>query len=98
MSKPLVEISPLDAPHIPCEDGDPVRVTSRRGAIILRARVTETASPGGVFISLHFAEAAANMLTSDALDAPAKIPEYSVSAVRIERATESELEKTLAMT
>ncbi len=97
MPEPLVEINPLDAPHIPCEDGEPVRVTSRRGSIVLRARVTEKASPGVVFIPFHFAEAAANRLTNDALDAQAKIPEYKVAAVRIERATESELEKTLAM-
>jgi predicted molibdopterin-dependent oxidoreductase YjgC len=97
MPEPLVEISPLDAPHVPCKDGDPVRVSSRRGSIVLRVRVTEKASPGVVFIPFHFAEAAANMLTQDALDPQAKIPEYKVAAVRIERATEAELEKTLAL-
>ncbi|MBI3536038.1 MAG: formate dehydrogenase subunit alpha [Chloroflexi bacterium] len=97
MPEPLVEISPLDAPHIPCADGDAVRVTSRRGSIVLRARVTEKASPGVIFIPFHFAEAAANRLTNDALDAQAKIPEYKVSAVKIERATESELEATLQL-
>lgn len=97
MPEPLVEISPLDAPHIPCKDGDPVRVSSRRGSIVLRARVTDKASPGVVFIPFHFAEAAANRLTTDALDKQALIPEYKVAAVKIERATQTELEETLQM-
>ncbi len=96
MPEPLVEISPLDAPHIPCKDGDPVRVSSRRGSIVLRARVTDKASPGVVFIPFHYAEAAANRLTTDALDKKALIPEYKVAAVKISRATQAELEETLA--
>ena len=44
-------------------------------------------SPEGViFIPFHFAEAAANMLTDPRLDKRAKIPDYKVCAVRIERA------------
>jgi len=41
--------------------------------------------PGVVFIPFHFAEAAANMLTNAALDPIAKIPEYKVAAVRVEK-------------
>lgn len=93
--EPIVEINPVDAPHVPCREGDPVRVSSRRGSVILRARVTEKASPGVVFIAFHYAEAAANFLTTDALDPQAKIPEYKVCAVKIEPATEADLERTL---
>jgi predicted molibdopterin-dependent oxidoreductase YjgC len=93
--EPIVEINPQDAPHVPCRQGDPVRVTSRRGSVVLRAMVTEKATPGVVFIPFHFAEAAANFLTTDALDPQAKIPEYKVCAVRIEPATQEELERTL---
>jgi len=46
-----------------------------------------------VFIPFHFHEAAANLLTNDALDPQAKIPEYKVSAVRITPAREEELAK-----
>lgn len=95
MPEALVEINPADAPHIPCRDGDPVRVSSRRGSIVLRARVTEKASPGVVFVAFHFAEAAANVLTIDALDPQAKIPEYKVCAVKIEPASAAELEETV---
>jgi formate dehydrogenase alpha subunit len=91
----LVEINPADALQIPCKDGDPVRVSSRRGAIVLRAKVTEKASCGVVFIPFHFAEAAANMLTIDAIDPQAKIPEYKICAVKIEPATLAELEQVL---
>ena len=93
--QPLVELNPADAPRIPCVDGDPVRVTSRRGSIVLRAKVTEKAAPGVVFVPFHYAEAAANQLTIEALDPQAMIPEYKVCAVKIERATDAELEQTL---
>lgn len=93
--QPLVELNPADAPRIPCIDGGPVRVTSRRGSIVLRAKVTEKAAPGVVFVPFHYAEAAANQLTIEALDPQAKIPEYKVCAVKIEPATLEELESTL---
>ncbi len=82
----LVEINPADACQLHIEDGQWVRVSSRRGSIVLRARVTEKSSQGVVFIAFHFAEAAANVLTNDALDPLALIPEYKVSAVKINAA------------
>lgn len=91
----FVEINPSDAPAIPCHDGDAVRVSSRRGSIVLRAKVTEKAVCGVVFIPFHFAEAAANMLTIDALDPQAKIPEYKICAVKIEPAAREEFERAL---
>ncbi len=87
----FVEINPADAPRVPCEYGSPVRVSSRRGSVVLRAHVTEKAAPGIVFVPFHYAEAAANTLTIDAVDPQAKIPEYKVCAVKIEPATLQEL-------
>ncbi|MBI1800381.1 MAG: formate dehydrogenase subunit alpha [Chloroflexi bacterium] len=86
--EPLVEINPSDASHLHIEDGRWVRVSSRRGAIELRVRVTDKSSRGVVFIPFHYAEAAANLLTNDAVDPVAFIPEYKVSAVNIEIVTE----------
>jgi len=43
------------------------------------------------FIPFHFAEAAANLLTIDALDPQAKIPEFKACAVKVEAASEAEL-------
>ncbi|MGH2606691.1 MAG: molybdopterin oxidoreductase family protein, partial [Anaerolineales bacterium] len=87
----VVEIHPGDASRLKIEDGQAVRASSRRGSIVLRARVTTKANLGVVFISMHFAEAAANLLTIDALDPQAKIPEYKACAVRITPAREEEL-------
>jgi formate dehydrogenase alpha subunit len=86
-----IEISPADAARLKLEDGQAVRVSSRRGSIVLRAWVTQRTTVGVVFISMHFAEAAANLLTIDALDPRAKIPEYKACAVRIVPAVEGEL-------
>jgi formate dehydrogenase alpha subunit len=81
----LVEIHPLDAQSLAVEDGDMVRVTSRRGQIVAKAQVIERTVPGVVFTTFHFQEAAANLLTIAALDPVAKIPEYKACAVRVER-------------
>ncbi len=78
-----VEIHPADAEIHGIVDGMPVRVSSRRGEVTLRAWVTERTTVGVVFISMHFAEAAANLLTIDALDPQAKIPEFKACAVQV---------------
>ena len=86
-----IEINPADGARLKITDGQPVRVSSRRGTIVLRVWVTERATLGVVFIPMHFVEAAANLLTIDALDPQAKIPEYKACAVRIESAAEEDL-------
>ncbi len=70
-----------------------MRVSSRRGSIVLHAWVTQRNTPGVVFVPMHFAESAANLLTIDALDPLAKIPEYKACAVRIVPAREEVLVK-----
>ena len=86
-----IEINPADAARLRIEDGQPVRVSSRRGSIVLRAWVTQRATVGVVFIPMHFVEAAANLLTLDTLDPLAKIPEYKACAVRVVPATKDQL-------
>jgi predicted molibdopterin-dependent oxidoreductase YjgC len=85
-SEELVELNPQDAMALEIADGEMVRVTSRRGEVTARARVAETSPPGVVFMTFHFAESPANVLTNPALDPPSKIPEYKVCAVRVEKA------------
>jgi anaerobic selenocysteine-containing dehydrogenase len=58
-------------------------VSSRRGKVTARAVLTPRSRPGSVFMAFHFAEAAANLLTNDALDPVAKIPEFKVCAVAL---------------
>jgi formate dehydrogenase major subunit len=67
-------------------DGEVVRVSTRRGSIDLKAEVIDGIREDVIFTYFHFAEAAANQLTnSDVLDPVAGIPEYKVSAARIEK-------------
>jgi formate dehydrogenase alpha subunit len=87
----LMELNPEDAGRLNLKDTDPVRVSSRRGSIVLRLKVTQKTTPGVVFIPFHFREAAANLLTIDAIDPQAKIPEYKACAVRITPARVEEL-------
>jgi formate dehydrogenase alpha subunit len=92
-SKPLdsivpegfLEMNPVDAKRLKIKDGDWVNVSSRRGKVKTKVKVTERTDKRAVFMSFHFAESAANFLTNDALDPVAKIPEYKVSAVKIEK-------------
>jgi predicted molibdopterin-dependent oxidoreductase YjgC len=83
-----VEIHPDDAGHYGIDEGDIVKVESRRGAVHAQAVITRRSPPGTVFMTFHFAEAAANLLTTKNIDPVAKIPEYKVSAVRIEPVAE----------
>ncbi len=80
-----VEISPEDADRLELGKSELVRVISRRGQLETKAWITRRVPPGTVFIPFHFAEAAANLLTNPALDPIAKIPEYKVAAVRVEK-------------
>ena len=82
----FVEISPEDAKNYHIKDGELLRVTSRRGEIRAKARISEESRPGTIFIPFHYAGAAANTLTNSSLDPAAKIPEYKVCAVKIDTA------------
>jgi formate dehydrogenase alpha subunit len=81
----LVEIHPLDAERIGLASDELVEVSSRRGKVVAKAKITEKSPPGTVFMTFHFKEAAANLLTIDALDPIAKIPEYKVCAVKVQK-------------
>ncbi len=94
----LVQLHPVDAEMLGIVDGEAVRVASRRGQVVLRAEVSEKGRPGVVFIPFHFVEAAANLLTIDALDPQAKIPEFKACAVQVLPAREDELPNPEAKT
>ncbi len=80
-----VEIALEDAEKFGIDEGEMVRVKSRRGEIQARALVSTKAIPGTIFIPFHYYEAAVNKLTIAALDPVAKIPEYKVCAVKLEK-------------
>jgi formate dehydrogenase alpha subunit len=81
----VVEMSPIDAAKLGFVEGDLLVVTSKRGRVEAPLHITEKSPPGVIFMPFHWREAAANILTNDALDPIAKIPEYKVSAVNAVR-------------
>lgn len=81
-----VRIHPVDATRYGIADGAWMRVSSRRGEVEAEARVTREVPEGTIFMTFHFVEANANVLTNPELDPAAKIPEYKVCAVRVEPA------------
>jgi anaerobic selenocysteine-containing dehydrogenase len=62
-----------------------VRVISRRGTVTAKAKVTKVSPVKVVTMNFHFAESPTNQLTNPALDPVAKIPEFKVCAVRLEK-------------
>ncbi len=80
-----VELHPVDAERLGVVTGDWLQASSRRGSIALRAMVTGRSPQGVAFIPFHFVEAAANVLTNDRLDKRAKIPDFKVCAIRLEK-------------
>ncbi len=81
----LIEVSPEDAQRLGINDeSTQVRVTSRRGSIVAKAWVVDRVPEGLIYGNFHFPENNINYLTKAALDPIAKIPEYKVSAVKIE--------------
>ncbi len=88
--EPYVEINIVDSEKLCIKDGEIIKVSSRRGSLDIKARVSQRVGIGLVFIPMHYHEAAANILTIDALDPVVKIPELKVCAVKIEKAKAGE--------
>ena len=67
-SEAFVQIHPRDARKRGIDEGDLVEVKTRRGVIQVVAHVSRQVRPGCIWMSLHFAEARANVLTNDAIE------------------------------
>ncbi len=82
-----VDVSPDDARRLGVSDGEPVRVTSRRGSVVAPVRVDASLRAGTVFMTPHFGDVVAvNALTNDAFDPRSGTAEFKACAVRVERA------------
>jgi formate dehydrogenase major subunit len=80
-----LDISPQDAQRYGVADGEPVRVTSRRGSIVVPVRIDPGLREGLVFTTFHFNDAVAtNLLTIDATDPKSGTAEFKACAVRID--------------
>ncbi|BBL68397.1 formate dehydrogenase subunit alpha [Methanoculleus chikugoensis] len=84
-----IEINPEDAQALGIRDKEKIRAVTRRGSVDVPARVTKDIMKGIMFMPFHFAECAANVLTNNALDPIAKIPEFKACAVKVEKITEA---------
>jgi assimilatory nitrate reductase catalytic subunit len=82
----FVEINPALAEGLAVDDGDWVRVVSRRGEARARARLSDAVRADTVFMPFHWpGDGRANLLTNPALDPRSRMPEFKVCAVRVER-------------
>ncbi len=84
--EPYVEIHPETAMKLNVNDGERVKVISRRGEGVFPALIVRTIRPDTIFIPYHWGEQqAANQLTNPALDPTSKIPEFKACSARIEK-------------
>ncbi|MES9974264.1 MAG: molybdopterin dinucleotide binding domain-containing protein, partial [Candidatus Thiodiazotropha sp.] len=80
---PVASLHPEELARMDIEPGGPIRLQSRRGEVTAFARADEGISPGQVFLPFCYHEAAANLLTNEALDPAAKIPEFKFCAIKV---------------
>jgi len=81
----IVEMHSADAGALKVVSGDWLRITSRRGSVECQVMVTGRSPAGTLFLPFHFVEAAANLLTLDKIDPRAKIPDFKMAAVKLEK-------------
>ena len=81
-----MDINPFDAEKLGISDGDLLKVSSRRGEIEARARISDMVQEGVIFTTFHFDEAPTNLITSPAMDPRSHTPEFKVCAVKVEKA------------
>jgi predicted molibdopterin-dependent oxidoreductase YjgC len=86
VSRGVIDMHPEDALKLGIVNGDYVMVASRRGKITAPVNITDKTPAGLTFMSFHWRESPANVLTNAALDPTAKIPEFKVSAINAKRA------------
>lgn len=84
-SEELAELNPQDARQLNIEDGEKVAVSSRRGTLETKVKLTDRVPPGMVFMTFHYKESPVNVLTNGACDKVAGTYEYKVCAVQITR-------------
>lgn len=80
---PVASIHPDDLEKLGMDANDKVRITSRRGTVECFARADDGLLHGQIFMPFCYHEAAANLLTTDALDPYAKIPEFKFCAIQV---------------
>ena len=83
---PVATLHPDQLAVIGVRPGDMIRLRSRRGEVVVHARIDNGLRKGQVFLPFCYHEAAANLLTNAALDPDGKIPEFKFCAVQAHKA------------
>ncbi|ACK52654.1 molybdopterin oxidoreductase [Methylocella silvestris BL2] len=83
--EPFVEIHSETARTLGVGDGDLVALTTRRGRIVFKARLTPDIRFDTLFVPFHWGAGSVNALTNAVFDPVSKIPEFKICAVRIEK-------------
>jgi len=85
LGEETADLSPADAEAMGIRNGEIIRVSSRRGEVRVKARITDEVRPGNVWMAFHFREACANWLTNPVFDPISKTAEYKACAVTVEK-------------
>jgi predicted molibdopterin-dependent oxidoreductase YjgC len=81
-----LDLSPEDVENLGLEEGEIVRVSSRRGAVEAPVRVDKSLRPGLAFMTLHFPDQVdTNQLTIDATDPRSGTAEFKAAAIRVDK-------------
>jgi assimilatory nitrate reductase catalytic subunit len=95
--EPFVEIHPAVAANLGIAERDPIRLTTRRGSAVMKARLSAAIRMDTAFAPFHWGdEGCVNLLTNPALDPTSRMPEFKVCAVRIERCADGAASTPLA--
>ncbi|QWT44874.1 nitrate reductase [Azospira inquinata] len=89
VDEPRIELHPEDMARFRIQEGDLVRVSSRRGSVVLRAQSADSLQPGHAFVAMHWGRnvlnsSGANELTLNQVDPFSMQPELKQAAVRVE--------------
>ncbi len=79
---PVVTLHPTDIEMLGIEPGGLITIESRRGKVTAYARADIGIQRGSLFMAFCYNEASANLITNEALDPSAKIPEFKFCAVK----------------
>ncbi len=89
LKESFIEINPHDAANLQLKEGDVTVITSRRGEVRVKAKITTQIKPGVVFLPMHWGKILGNDLhrvnniTNDALDPISKEPDFKYCAVNM---------------
>jgi len=85
LGEETADISREDAKALGIEHGEMIKVSSRRGSVTVKAKVTEQVPTGLVWMAFHFRDGCANWLTNPAFDPVTQTAEYKACAVKLEK-------------